>query len=121
MHGLVFALLVLLVAMPAEARPFRVSQVPNGSNAGCLTCHVVPGGPRNAFGAAIEGYGGVGFLDGPGGNVMWGTRAVVDPAHPSDPPKTLAQLDSDGDGRTSGAELLDPHDVWRTDDANPGD
>jgi hypothetical protein len=82
---------------------------------------VYPGGPRNAFGAAVENYGGVGFLDGPGGNVMWGTKAVSDPAHPADPAKTLAQLDSDGDGAINGEELLDPTDVWRRGDANPGD
>src|SRR5262249_5366906 len=90
-----------LLASRSEARPFRVSQVPNGPVAACFTCHVFPGGPRNAFGSTVENYGGVGFLV--DGNVQWGL-AVADPAHPLDPPKTLAQLDSDGDGRTNGEE-----------------
>jgi hypothetical protein len=66
----------------------------------------------------VESYGGVGFLV--NGNVEWGTLALPDPAHPGDPPKTLAELDSDGDGRTNGEELLDPADAWRLGDPHPG-
>lgn len=101
-----------------EARPFRVAQVPNGATASCLTCHLNPGGPRNALGADIEHYGGGGFLV--DGNVAWATLAVNDPAHPNQPAKTLAELDSDGDGRTNGEELLDPWGSWRIGQANPG-
>ena len=101
---------------PAAARPWRVNQVPNGAVASCLTCHVFPGGPRNAFGTTVETYGGVGFLL--NGDVQWGTVAIAE--SPGAPPKTLAQIDSDGDGRSNGAELLDPTDFWRTGQPNPG-
>lgn len=112
------ALAVSVLASQAQARPFRVNQIPNGPVAACFTCHVYPGGPRNAFGAAVESYGGVGFLI--GGNVQWGTLALPDPAHPAEPPKTLAELDSDGDGRTNGEELLDPSGTWRVGASDPG-
>ncbi len=99
------ALLCLLFAgAKAEARPFRVSQVPNGSQANCLTCHTSGfGGVRNLFGAQVEAS----FLTvaGPAGSVVWG------PA--------LAALDSDGDGYTNGEELGDPSGAWRTGDPNP--
>ncbi len=101
----------------AHARPWRVNQVPNGNVATCLTCHVFPGGPRNAFGQTIEAYGGVGFLL--NGDVQWGTRAV--PETPGAAAKTLGQVDSDGDGRTNGEELLDATDTWRTGQPPPGD
>lgn len=110
--GLVFG-----VSMSAVARPWRVAQVPNGAIATCQTCHVFPGGPRNALGHTIEAYGGVGFLL--NGDVQWDTRAIAET--PGAPPRTLAQIDSDGDGRTNGEELLDPNGVWRTGQPNPGD
>lgn len=103
----------------ALARPYRVAQLPNGAVAGCLTCHVYPGGPRNAFGQTVESYGGVGFLV--GGDVQWGTVAIADPAHPGEPPKYLAELDSDQDGRTNGQELLDGAGSWRVGESDPGD
>lgn len=101
----------------AQARPFRVAQVPNGPVASCLTCHLYPGGPRNAFGLTIESYGGVGFLV--NGDVRWDAFALTDPSHPEQPPKTLAQIDSDGDGRTNGEELLDPAGSWRVGQSHP--
>ncbi len=85
-----------------EARPFRVSQLPNGNSFGCRTCHDLDtatqtsrgqsGLARNRFGQAVENQ----FLSPSGarGNVQWGA--------------TLAGLDSDGDGATNGAELGDP-------------
>ena len=96
-----------------------MAQVPNGAIAQCLTCHVYPGGPRNAFGETVEHYGGVGFLDA-SGNVQWGTIAIADPSQVGSPPKTLAELDPDGDGRTSGEELQDPTGAWRIGQSNPG-
>lgn len=102
----------------AQARPFRPGQIPNGLVAACQNCHIYPGGPRNAFGVTVEHYGNVGFLI--NGDVQWGTLALLDPAHPGAPPKTLAEIDSDGDGRTNGEELLDPLGAWRPGQANPG-
>ncbi len=47
------------------------------------------------------------MLDGPAGNLVW------QPA--------LAVIDSDGDGRSNGTELLDPTGTWPTRPAHPGD
>lgn len=112
----VLSLVGLAVSQPAAARPWRVNQVPNGTVATCLTCHVFPGGPRNAFGTTIETYGGRGFLL--NGDVQWGTVAIAET--PGATPKTLAEIDSDGDGRTNGEELLDPSGSWRANQPNPG-
>lgn len=98
------SLVIVLAAARGDARPFRVNQVPNGTVNGCLTCHESPGGPRNAFGSTIEFD--ARFLDMPGGNVLW------QPA--------LAAIDSDGDGRTNGDELLDPAGTWTIGTPNPG-
>jgi hypothetical protein len=111
-------LTTLTVARGTAARPFRVGEIPNGSVASCLTCHVYPGGPRNAFGVTVESYGGVGFLV--DGHVQWGNLALLDPSHPGDPPKTLGEIDSDGDGRNNAAELLDPTGSFRIGYGHPG-
>ena len=105
------SLILVFGVQEADARPSRVSQLPNGSAFNCGTCHTRAngGGPRNAFGQDIEN----GFLSGSGGGatVTWNA--------------TLAGLDSDGDGVTNGAELGDA-DGDGTPDAgatvtNPGD
>jgi hypothetical protein len=90
----------------AQARPFRVSQIPNGAVNGCANCHVNPagGGTRNAFGTTIE----LSFLSTPGptGNVLWGSA--------------LAALDSDFDGVSNGSELQDPAGSWVIGQPAPG-
>jgi hypothetical protein len=95
-----------LFAAVVEARPFRVAQVPNGSVNSCATCHLAAtgGGPRNPFGVTVE----TSYLSVPGstGNVMWSS--------------SLAAIDSDGDGRSNGTELLDPGGLWTIGAANPG-
>ena len=87
------ALFALLLPLSVDglARPWRVSQVPNGNSFRCTLCHVLPNvaGPKNAFGEAV------------GAVVGRGSRAEFWSA-------TLAQLDSDGDGFTNGQELGDP-------------
>ena len=103
---LLFAL--LLLHGEAEARAFRVAQIPNGSEDGCGGCHIsqISGGPRNAFGIEIQQN----FLSPPGsafGSVVWGSA--------------LANLDSDGDGVSNGSELNDPNGIWQFGDAAPGD
>jgi len=88
------------------ARSFRVNQIPNGDNFGCVNCHVSPagGGSKNAFGNIV----GASFLSSPGasGNVEWGAQ--------------LAALDSDGDGFSNGVELQDPNGTWRIGQPQPG-
>lgn len=95
---------LVLGASSSEARSFRVSQIPNGSQASCIACHASgSGGPRNQFGVQVE----TSFLTvaGPSGAVVWG------PA--------LAALDADGDGYTNGQELGDPTGAWRPGNPNP--
>ncbi|MBI5383955.1 MAG: PQQ-dependent sugar dehydrogenase [Verrucomicrobia bacterium] len=84
----------------AWARQWRPNQIPNGAFNSCANCHEFPGGPRNAFGLAVE--------------------AVVTPG--STAPfwsPALAALDSDGDGFTNGRELGDPAGTWNPGDPNP--
>lgn len=82
----------------ADARPYRVDQIPSGRDNNCHNCHVSRGGggPRNVFGTAVE----EGFLfeDGDRISVEWN--------------RDLARLDSDGDGYTNGEELGDPSGSW---------
>lgn len=87
----------------AEARGFRLGQVPNGPHIGCLLCHksAEGGDERNAFGETVESD----FLH--NGAVVWGPD--------------LAALDSDGDGFTNGEELLDPAGTWQPGQDHPGD
>jgi hypothetical protein len=102
---LLFVLITMLAPLRADARPFRVNQIPNGSKNSCLNCHFsLAGGVRNPFGAQIES----GFLDAPGssGNVLWGPE--------------LAALNADADGASNGAELLDPLGEWHVGLGNPG-
>lgn len=97
-YTLAFAGLVSI----ADARSFRVNQIPNGSKNGCITCHnSSSGGSRNSFGKAIENN----FLN--GGDVVWGAQ--------------LAARDDDGDGFSNGEELQDPNGAWQIGQANPGD
>ncbi len=83
------------------ARVFRVDMIPNGGLLGCIACHETAGGPRNAFGLAVDNA-----LD-PDGSVPFWSAA-------------LAALDSDGDGYTNGQELQDPDGLWKTGEAPPG-
>ena len=95
-----FALLVglLLLAEVAQARDIYPGRIPNGTVNSCHTCHIAEagGGPRNSFGEAFDA-----------GGKAWSAD--------------LAVLDSDGDGHSNGAELLDPTGAWSTGDPAPGD
>lgn len=86
--------LLLATTFDSHARSARVNQIPNGNVLSCGACHTNAsgGGPRNAFGQAIDN----GFLNGLGGGatVNWNAQ--------------LAALDSDGDGASNGTELGDP-------------
>jgi hypothetical protein len=81
----------LSVAAAAFGCPGYVDLIPNGSVYSCNTCH-------------LTGVFGQDFGDGGG---QW-TAA-------------LAALDSDGDGYSNGAELLDPDGNWSVGDPDPGD
>lgn len=79
----------------------RVTQLPNGNENQCQTCHTIsnpsPGnGPRNDFGKLIEAQ----FLTEPGSNgeVIWNAL--------------LASLDADNDGISNGVELQDRFGAW---------
>ena len=92
----------------ADARPVRVTQIPNGS---CGACHVDPDGrgALTAFGDEINKN----YLtqSGSRGAVRWNAA--------------LAMLDSDGDGVSNGRELGDPDGDGTPDPSievtNPGD
>ena len=85
----------------ANARSWRVEQIPNGNKFNCLNCHYAPyGGPRNSFGVEVESVVGRGSNDS-----FWNS--------------VLAAKDSDGDGSSNGEELGDPDgDGKPTDGAN---
>jgi hypothetical protein len=94
------------VAGAAEARSFRVDEIPNGRARSCQTCHETSGGVTfNPFGSDVRGHlGGEGQVGDM--HVEWGPE--------------LAARDSDGDGATNGEELGDPDGAWRVGDASPG-
>ena len=96
---LAVAAVVLVPGVAPEVRAHSryVGEIPNGAVFTCLNCHVsAGGGSRNAFGLAFAANGD-----------LWGTA--------------LAGQDSDGDGWSNGAELLDPNGVWRPGQPDPGD
>ncbi len=102
--GIRLTVMLLSVAMLDSSgwtRVFRVDMIPNGGSVGCTACHDSAGGPRNAFGQAVETW------VTPGGMETFWSAA-------------LAALDSDGDGFTNGQELQDPGGQWKTGDAAPG-
>lgn len=92
----------------ADARAFRVGQIPNGSKFRCASCHVNSngGGALTPFGTEINQN----YLRSDG-SVDWNAA--------------LAMLDSDGDGVSNGQELGDPDGNNTTDPSieltNPGD
>ncbi len=111
-HRLIAVFAIVFIGWgQANARPARVSQLPNGSALGCASCHVNPsgGGTLTSFGRDINNN----YLTQPGrsGQVVWNAM--------------LAMLDSDGDGVSNGRELGDPDGDGMTDASiqvtNPGD
>jgi hypothetical protein len=90
---LALGLALVLLSSEVAARSGFVSQIPHG---GCDRCHIVPGGPRNAFGQDVQRT-----LN---GGPNW--RALYD-------------LDSDNDGFTNGEELGDPDGLWPGVQAGP--
>lgn len=111
-HRLIAVFAIVFIGWgQADARPARVSQLPNGSALGCASCHVNPsgGGTLTSFGRDINNN----YLTQPGrsGQVVWNAM--------------LAMLDSDGDGVSNGQELGDPDGDGTVDASiqvtNPGD
>ena len=94
----------VLVESTAEARPFRVGDIPNGAKFGCLNCH---GDNKASYNTDFGGDARIYLI--PGG--------VVSSQHIDWTP--LCPLDSDRDGWTNGQELGDPDCVWKTGDADP--
>jgi MYXO-CTERM domain-containing protein len=88
------------ISNQADARAFRLSQIPN-NQWGCAACHSSPsGGGRNSFGRDVEQYA---------------SYAGAQFENWSD----VCLLDSDGDGATNGQELGDPNCMWSTGNPNP--
>lgn len=111
-HRLIAVFAIVFIGWgQADARPARVSQLPNGSALGCASCHVNPsgGGTLTSFGRDINNN----YLTQPGrsGQVVWNAM--------------LAMRDSDGDGVSNGQELGDPDGDGTVDASiqvtNPGD
>ena len=105
--GFINAVSVLVVfgaVSQSHARPWRPGQIPNGFIHSCGSCHVNPrgGGPRTGFGQAVSQ-----LVPRGGRQTFWGPD--------------LAALDSDGDGISNGAELLDPDGLWSVGAPAPGD
>ena len=93
--------LALLAPVPAQARNFRVSEMPNGATLSCDGCHIFPGGPRNPLGAQVEATM---VPQGASGHTDWAA---------------VFSLDADGDGFSNGLELGDPEGTWRIGSPNP--
>lgn len=89
----------------AEARNFRVNDIPNGSKFTCLNCH----GELEAKTFTKFGTNARQNLEDTGpiqeAHVEWAG---------------LCPLDSDGDGSTNGQELGDPNCTWVKGQGNPG-
>lgn len=87
-----------------DARSCRPDLIPNGGVNRCSNCHVNSrgGGRRTPFGQDVRGVVNSGSC-----SQFWEAE--------------LAALDSDGDGRTNGEELLDPGGAWARGDGQPGD
>lgn len=94
----------IAAATPAEARAFRVNDIPNGTKNTCLNCHVdLNASAQSDFGADAQ-------------------LALVGAGLPSTKHVDWAKLcpfDSDRDGWTNGEELGDPDCKWQSGDMNP--
>ncbi len=89
---------IIATGSVAEARSFRVAQLPNGNDFNCVACHTrTNGGGLNPFGLDTA-------YTLKGSNTDW---------------SAVYALDSDGDGYSNGLELADPNGVWSIGAANP--
>lgn len=98
---LILLAFILLTKMSLAESAFK-SYVPNGSKFSCVTCHISTDGGKNwnKFGNEIK----MNHMS--AGKPKWSTA--------------LANLDSDGDGKTNGQELQDPTGSWSNGKAQPG-
>jgi hypothetical protein len=87
--------MIFFITSAGFGKSVYVSTLPNGIEFGCLNCH-----PASSF-SLLK------FASDYKGNSKTWTNA-------------LAIKDSDGDGRTNGAELLDPTGAWRPGQPDPG-
>jgi MYXO-CTERM domain-containing protein len=91
-------------SIDAEARSFRTTQYPNGSELGCGACHLNAGG-----GGARTGFG----------EQVFDLLPQDNRAGAAVPWADLAALDGDSDGYSNGLELGDPDGTWMPGDPNP--
>lgn len=89
-----------LTATDAEARSFRVGQIPNGGDFSCDSCH----GRASLAVRDLTPFGVDVNRTLRNSNVDW---------------SAIWNLDSDGDGFSNGLELGDPTGAWRTGSASP--
>lgn len=102
---IVTSLVCLAVGATAQARPFRVDDIPNGSKFGCLNCHGDNKASYNTdFGSDARTY-------------LITNGGAVSTEHVNWTP--LCKFDSDRDGWTNGQELGDPDCVWMPGDPAP--
>lgn len=104
-YTFIVATALLCASAPdAEARSFRVQQVPNGEQFGCALCHLSQngGGQRNGFGSQVRAT--LVGDDDRSAAVNW---------------EALYEMDGDADGYSNGRELGDPDGTWRIGDPDP--
>jgi hypothetical protein len=101
--ALLSASLFASIASVAEARPFRVDEIPNGTRFDCRNCHNDDDGATNTP-----------FLSDVRSSLM---GSPIQEAHVTWGP-TLCNIDSDGDGWSNAYELGDDNCVW-TQGASP--
>lgn len=102
---LVTSLVFMTVGAVADARPFRVNDIPNGSKFTCLNCHGDTKASYNTdFGSDARNY-------------LIVNGGAVSTQHVDWAP--LCPLDSDRDGWTNGEELGDPDCIWKVGDTAP--
>ena len=124
---LVFSSIFLLLTWTSvsDARPHRPALLPDGgANFACLTCHIVPGGPRNLFGQDYEAIGlaagdmytaELGNIDSDGDGFTndeeFNANPVTDPSNPDSRPAVVA-VEAKGKKRTLWATLKNVRSIF---------
>ncbi len=93
------------VPLAAQARDFRVNDIPNGTVNGCLNCHLDTSGTSfTPFGSDVRLHL-IGSVPTAQKHVDWSAA--------------LCNRDSDGDGASNALELADPNCTWKAGQPDP--